>query len=243
MIKISDLKPNPDNPRKITQEALDYLIDSIKRNPKFLELRPIIVDENNMVIAGHQRLKALKALKYTEIYDIWVKKASDFTKEELKEFIVQDNNNVGEWDIKILELNWGKEQIQNWGIKVDWGVEDGQKSDLYTNKITAPVYEPSGEKPKIKDLFDSKKVKDLIKKINDSNLPKEEKEFLIKAAQRHLVFNYDKIADYYAHSDKEIQELMEESALVIIDFNKAIENGYVKLTNELQNLYTETYEE
>jgi hypothetical protein len=235
MIKIKDLKPNPDNPRKISQEALDYLIDSIKRNPKFLELRPIIVDENNMVIAGHQRLKALKALKYTEIYDIWVKKASDFTEEELKEFIVQDNHNVGEWDAKILEANWGKELIKN------WGEEKEPDDDKYTKKIIPPTYTPSDKKPDIKELFEDKQTQKLIKKINSSKIPEAEKEFLIKAAYRHSVFDYSKIADYYAHSNKNVQALMEDSALVIIDFKKAIEQGYVDLSQEIIDSYLDDY--
>ena len=58
---------------------------------------------------------------------------------------------------------------------------------------------------------------------------------------KKLVFNYQNIADFYAHSNKEVQELMEQSALIIIDFNKAIENGYIKLTKEVKELYTEEY--
>jgi len=63
-----------------------------------------------------------------------------------------------------------------------------------------------------------------------------EKQFLTFAASRHIVFDYSNIANFYAHSSKECQELMEESALVIIDFNKAIENGFVKVTKEIVEL-------
>ena len=73
----------------------------------------------------------------------------------------------------------------------------------------------------------------MIDKIKLSNLDDEEKNFLIECAFRHTVFDYSKIADYYAHSNKEVQQLMEESALVIIDFEKAIEQGYVKLTKKI----------
>ena len=74
---------------------------------------------------------------------------------------------------------------------------------------------------------------DQLKKINESKIAQEIKEYLITAATRHIKFNYKEAAEFYAHSDKEIQELMEESALVLIDFNKAIENGFVKLTKDL----------
>jgi len=78
---------------------------------------------------------------------------------------------------------------------------------------------------------------DLIFDIQQSNLPEDEKKFLMTAASRHIVFDYGKIANYYAHSSKEAQELMENNALVIIDFNKAIENGLVRLTEEINEMF------
>jgi len=88
-------------------------------------------------------------------------------------------------------------------------------------------------------LVDERKQKELLNKIHKSNVDKETKEFLIKASQRHLVFNYSNIADFYAHSDSETKELMEQSALVIIDFDDAIQNGYVELSNDLRKLFDE----
>jgi hypothetical protein len=82
-----------------------------------------------------------------------------------------------------------------------------------------------------------------MKEIDKSNLSYEEKNFLIDAAKRHTVFNYEKIADYYAHASKEMQQLMERSALVIIDFEKAIEYGYVKLSDDIRKQYLEEYGE
>ena len=107
----------------------------------------------------------------------------------------------------------------------------------YTNKIESPVYEPKNKKPHILELVNSKKTNKLISEIENSNLSKREKGFLILAAQRHLVFNYEKIADYYSHAEKEMQELMEKSALVIIDFEQAIENGYIQLCKEIEDQY------
>ena len=76
-----------------------------------------------------------------------------------------------------------------------------------------------------------------------SDLYQQKKEFLIKAAQRHIVFNYEMIADYYASASKDMQMLMEKSALVIIDFEKAIQLGYVRLCDEIKNQYLEEYGE
>jgi len=118
-------------------------------------------------------------------------------------------------------------------------IKEDQK---YSSKIQAPVYEPKGKKPHVFELCDKSKSLSLIRDIESSSLPEEEKKFLIDAARRHNVFNYEKIADYYAHSSKEMQELMEKSALVIIDFNKAIEFGFVKVCEEITNRYLEEYE-
>lgn len=109
----------------------------------------------------------------------------------------------------------------------------------YTKKVDVPLYVPKYEKPNVFELFDHMKAMKLIKRINESNVTDNEKRFLIFAAYRHIVFNFSKIADYYAHSNAEMQDLMEQSALVIVDFDKAIEYGYVALNNQLSNQYLE----
>ncbi len=111
----------------------------------------------------------------------------------------------------------------------------------YTSKITIPNYEPKNTKPYIEGLLDDSKTKRIINEINSSNLPEEEKKFLIEASKRHTVFNYQSIADYYAHASPEMQKLMERQALVIIDFKKAYQYGYVKLANDIANCYFDNY--
>jgi len=116
------------------------------------------------------------------------------------------------------------------------------ENQKYSNKISSPIYEPKNLKPHILELCNKSKTHRLLRKINESKIPYEEKMFLIDAARRHNIFNYEKIADYYSHSNKEMQELMEESGLVIIDFQKAIELGYVKLCEDIKKQYLEDYE-
>ena len=111
----------------------------------------------------------------------------------------------------------------------------------YSSKIQSPTYEPKNEKPHIIELYDKSKTHRLIREIDASSLSYDEKMFLIDAARRHNVFNYEKIADYYAHSSKEMQHLMERSALVIVDFDKAIEYGYVQLCDDIRKQYLEEY--
>ena len=120
---------------------------------------------------------------------------------------------------------------------------DNSEADKYTRNIQAPIYEPKGDKPAVSDLFDDKRTKELIAEIESSDLPDDEKVFLRIAANRHTVLNYKRIAEYYSHSNKQVQSLMENSALVIIDFDKAIELGYVKLSKEISEQYIEDYGE
>lgn len=109
----------------------------------------------------------------------------------------------------------------------------------YSRAIRVPQYEPSNEKPTLESVYDLTKYSKLMARINKSNVSEEEKKFLKFAATRHIVFTYSKIADYYSHADKEMQELMEESALVILDMDDAIANGYVALSEKMQQLISE----
>tara|TARA_R100000231_G_scaffold135103_1_gene109269 strand:- start:1028 stop:1417 length:390 start_codon:yes stop_codon:yes gene_type:complete len=113
----------------------------------------------------------------------------------------------------------------------------------YTKKVEIPHYQPKNKKPNILELYDKSQSNKLISKIKKASISDEEKMFLMFATYRHLIFNYEKIADYYSHSSKEMQELMEDSALVIIDFEKAISKGYVKLCTEIKKEYLQEYEE
>ena len=121
--------------------------------------------------------------------------------------------------------------------------KENEEEKKYTSKIESPIYEPKNKQPHILELIDNSKAKRLVNEINSANITEEEKKFLKFAAQRHNVFNYEKIADYYSHASKEMQNLMENSALVIIDFEKAIQLGYVRLSDEIRTQYLEEYGE
>lgn len=112
----------------------------------------------------------------------------------------------------------------------------------YTKKIKAPIYEPKKQQPSLIELIDKSKTHRLMREIEQSNVTYEEKIFLLDAARRHNVFHYERIADYYAHATPEMQRLMEKSALVIIDFEKAIALNYVKVCDDIKQLYMTEYE-
>lgn len=240
MIKLSDIKINPANPRSISKEKLEELKNSITQFEKMLSIRPIVVDENNMALGGNMRILALQKLGYTEISEDWINKVENLTEDEKREFIVKDNVAYGEWNWETLTTDWDISQLTEWGVEIPqkWNPE---KEEVYTRKIKSPIYEPKNKKPAILSLIDSHKTNKLIQEIEDSTLPAEEKQFLIHAAHRHTVFNYEQIADYYAHCPAETQAFFERSALVIIDFKQAIENGYIQLTKEIMKFYGEEY--
>ena len=116
MIKVSSLKKNPENPRQIRDEKFEKLKASIQKFPQMMELRPMVVDETNTVLGGNMRLNAIKALGMTEIPDEWVKKASDLTEDQKKEFVIKDNSGFGEWDWEILGSEWSDEPLADWGL-------------------------------------------------------------------------------------------------------------------------------
>ena len=118
--------------------------------------------------------------------------------------------------------------------------EDSQ----YSRKIEAPIYEPSEELPELGHLFNAAKTEALVREIDEAEgLSEGERAFLRIAAQRHTVLYFDKIADYYAQASEGMQLLMENSALVIIDFDRAIELGYVQLTKRIAEQVRDEYGE
>jgi ParB-like chromosome segregation protein Spo0J len=117
-MKLSLLKLNPSNPRFIRDAKFCKLINSIKEFPKMMELRPIIIDDEGMILGGNMRYRAVKELGYKDIPDAWVKKASELTEDEKKRFIIADNIQHGEWDFDILANEFEIEDLENWGLEL-----------------------------------------------------------------------------------------------------------------------------
>lgn len=129
-IKISDIKTNPDNPRIIRDEQYKKLVKSITEFPQMLELRPLVVDENLMVLGGNMRLRAAKEAGLKELP---VLKASELTDEQKNRFIIADNLSFGEWDFDKLANEWDAEELNDWGLDVP--VESEEKTDYELNNI------------------------------------------------------------------------------------------------------------
>jgi len=122
-VKISKVKGNPSNPRIIKNDKFKKLVKSIQEFPEMLKLRPIVVDEDFMVLGGNMRLKASKEAGLKEV---WIDIAEGLTEEQKKEFIVKDNVGFGEWEWDILANEWDSVQLADWGLDV-WQNEDDEQ--------------------------------------------------------------------------------------------------------------------
>ena len=111
----------------------------------------------------------------------------------------------------------------------------------YTQTVDVPIYTPEGPMPSIEELTDRSTADELIQEIKEAEVLPETEAFLLDAAERHVAFNFQRIANYYAHSTPEVQALMERSALVIIDYNQAIENGLVRFNEDIDAAFYEDY--
>lgn len=115
IVKITEVKNNPNNPRVIKDDKFTKLVNSIKEFPKMLEIRPIVVNDDMIVLGGNMRLKACKEAGLKEVPII---KASDLTEDEQRQFIIKDNVSGGEWDWEMLANEWDSEQLEDWGLDV-----------------------------------------------------------------------------------------------------------------------------
>lgn len=218
---LDSLVPNPKNPRKAPEGAVEKLAESIKDNPNFFEARPILLSDRTgelVIIGGERRSEAARLLGMEEVPTILLQGLSEAQEDEI---MVKDNTHAGVWDAEKL-AQWDKGKLNQWGVEMTIKKPEGEK---YTRKIESPVYEIKGEEPGIGELYDDAKCEELKARIEKAKIPNDVKEFLMLAATRHIVFNFEKIAEYYARAPKGVQRLFEESALVIIDFDDAIRGG------------------
>lgn len=115
-MKITDILPNPENPRVLRDEKFAKLKQSIQDFPKMMSLRPIVIDNMGMILGGNMRYRALQELGFKEIPETWVKRAEELTAEEKRRFIIADNVGFGEWDWDELANNWDAGDLEAWGL-------------------------------------------------------------------------------------------------------------------------------
>lgn len=181
-VKLSEVKRNPDNPRIIKDNKYKQLVKSIIEFPEMLEIRPIVVNDDMVVLGGNMRLKACQEAKLREVPII---KASKLTAEQQREFIVKDNVGFGEWDWDMVANEWDSKQLQDWGLNMPVFQDNLSNTDDY--KGSNPELEldnfMNSEIKRLYLVYDSEtfeKVVDwLNKKIEDLGL-KDYSQFILK---------------------------------------------------------------
>jgi len=239
------------NPRCIDDASADGLASSIDR---FGDISGITWNaRTGRIVCGHQRVAQLRKLG-AQLVDGALQVASgdrfpvrvvDWSEAEEKAANVSANNPhiTGSFNDDVDSLlaeirgSIGDNDFSTLRLDALLSVtDDEQESDNpYTDKVESPIYEPSDRCPEIGDLYDTSRTDSLLRRIEESDVQDDVRDFLVRAAQRYTSFNYGLIADYYAHSPREVQELMELAALVIVDYNKAIELGFVQLCESLSD--------
>jgi|TARA_R100000479_G_scaffold85656_1_gene41752 hypothetical protein len=129
LVKLNNIKSNPKNPRVIKNDKFNKLVKSIKEFPEMLKLRPIVVDENMIVLGGNMRLKASKEAGLKEV---WIDIAEGLTQKQKDEFIVKDNVGFGEWEWNLLANEWNSNDLVEWGLDVWQNIDDIEVSDDFS---------------------------------------------------------------------------------------------------------------
>jgi len=251
----STLVPHPANPNEHGPDQVALFVQILNFQGW---RRPITVStRSGFITKGHGALAAAFAAGFTEVpidYQDYENEAQELSD------IVADNQlarmsqmNVGKLQqiVTTLETIGEGTNLEMTGFKLESlntflnppvlstepEEEDDSEGVEYTRKVVSPIYTPKGEKPEYSEMYDTTKYAQLTAAINKAEISENDKNLLRFAACRHIVFNYEKLAEFYAHAPKEVQLLMEDSAMVIIDFNKAIEKGFVVLADEIAEAY------
>ena len=173
-MKLSQIKLNPNNPRVIKDEKFAKLVKSITEFPKMMALRPIVINNDNVVLGGNMRLKALQTIGYKEIPDEWVKRADDLTEEESRRFIIADNVGFGEHDWEMLANEWNVDELSEWGLDLptfdidpvsidDLGLKENAFSEAANQLSFSITFNfPISEKEAF-DKFDKSELENILK--------------------------------------------------------------------------------
>jgi DNA modification methylase len=167
-VNIKEVKFNPSNPRTIKDDKFEKLLKSIKEFPQMLKLRPIVVNDDMVVLGGNMRLKACKDAGLKEVPII---KASDLTDEQQKEFIIKDNVGFGEWDWDLLNHDWDTDKLEEWGLDIpDFAVKELEAEEddyevpeeIHTDIVLGDLFEIGEHRLLCGDSTDSDQVAKLM---------------------------------------------------------------------------------
>lgn len=245
-VKASELLPNPKNWRKHPDAQANALRGTLSEIGYADALIAYETPEGLMLIDGHLRAETTPEMEVPVLI-------TDLDESEANKLLatLDPLSAMAEADTDMLRMLRESVDIENQAlmdmildIESTGGVSEILESvveEVYTKTVVSPIYTPTGENPRIEELNDRSVADKLIQEIEQAVIPEEIKQFLLGSAERHVVFNYERIANYYAHAPLNVQELMEQSALIIIDYDKAIENGFVRLSDDIDAAFNEDY--
>jgi DNA modification methylase len=168
-VKLSEVKSNPNNPRIIKDDKFRKLVNSIQEFPKMLEIRPIVVNADMIVLGGNMRLKACKEAGLKEVPVIF---ADDLTEDEQKQFIIKDNVGFGEWDWDMIANEWDAEEVEEWGLDIpEFSIKEELEAEeddyempdeVQTDIVLGDLFEIGGHRLLCGDSTDSDAVAKLM---------------------------------------------------------------------------------
>lgn len=232
----NEVVPYEKNAKQHTEKQINNIANSINR---FGWQQDVVITADNVLVIGHGRRLAALKIGCQMPYHVIDKKADELTEEDIRELRIADNQTNAETGFDFDLLAEDLEGLDFSGFDFDFNVSTEQDSNTenpYTSKTSIPQYEITGEQVELDQLVEKSKAESLIEEIESSDIDSNIKDFLIIAAYRHVYFNYQKIAEYYANALPDVQRLMEKSALVIIDIDDAIANGYTLLKDSIADI-------
>lgn len=163
-MKLQDIKPNPNNPRTIKGNQLEKLKKSITEFPEMLELRPLVIDEDNVVIGGNMRLRALTELG---IQEVPVTKVVGLTDDQKKEFVIKDNLNYGDWNWDNISADWDMDDIGEWGLDIpEWVFDEDVEPEIDADELDEALEKYiNGKIKQIVCYFDKAEYESMVRKL------------------------------------------------------------------------------
>lgn len=236
--RIEELRPYERNAKRHTKKQIENIARSISQ---FGFVQPLVVDREGIIVIGHGRYEAAKILKMPTVPCVCV---DDLTEEQVQKLRILDNRlNESQWDIENLLSCLDGLDFSDFDINFTniLGSIGGNGENKYTFAADIPQYHIMGDNPGLREMVDTEKYDELICEIaaavEAGQISEEDENLLRWGATRHIRFHYGNIAEHYAHAGKATQALMEKSALVIIDIDDAIKNGFARLKKTIFDEY------
>ena len=212
--------------------------------------RSVVVDADGVLVAGNGVQQVIDGDTPVRVVEtdgtelVVVKRTDLHTGDPRRKTLAFADNATSddvEWDFEAIEADgWTEESAGGWGV--EWPNSNSGENP-YSQKTDIPIYQIKGEKPSVDKCINLFEVEKKIEKIENSNVSEDKKKMLKACAYRFAEIDFSMMAEFYAHEDEEMQSLMEDNALVIVDFDKAIELNLVKLDKRMKDIYKEECDE